>query len=121
MERVDESGGPNIVAGVEGYMLFRSGVVPDYKAEVHGKRTTHNAFQVHLTFASLAALQAAWEAAQLLAIGEACDPAEVLTGLCLTDERKAPNTRHKVQVHVRLELWFAALLSVAALLGRLLS
>ncbi len=111
VQRSDESG-TLVTATADAFILFLSGVPPDYKYEVEGKRATMNGFELTLHVLAtpdlLRRVQSLWETAVLCVVGETLDPAEIINGLLLEDEkRKERRGWVKDCEFFRLELWFS--------------
>jgi len=111
VQRPDDSGSL-VTATADAFILFLSGVPPDYKFEVAGRRATMNGFELTLHVLAntdlLLRVQSLWESAILCVVGEGLDPAEIVNGLLLEDEKRKDRRGGIKDCEVfRLELWFS--------------
>jgi hypothetical protein len=98
---VRENGSKSILDGV---CLFRSGVIPDYKYEINGKRTTLSAWSMLIASGSMSfekLIARVWEITCFAIMGEEIDPAECICGAILENRTNSKTNS------INLEVWFS--------------
>ena len=89
---------------MDGVCLFRDGVIPDYKFEINGKRTTLSAWSMLIASGSMSfekLITKVWEITCFAIMGEELDPAECINGAILENRTNSSTNC------LNLEIWFS--------------
>jgi len=89
---------------MDGVCLFRDKVIPDYKFEINGKRTTLSAWSMLIASSSMPfekLITKVWEITCFAIMGEELDPAECINGAILENRTNSSTNC------LNLEIWFS--------------